>query len=374
MPDRLGDKKQAKVADYYREHPLLKSCTQAFKRYQANMAPLLFAPEEVFCEAAIIIDHINGMPQSTEVQTYITDLWNELRIKLSKWEKNSSGKNLDMAVSAVLYTVAIAMERHWATFYNFDVTSWLLQAITNNMKVDIGEMSRVFNDLLNEADGIEEWINTSYDGHLSKEIEIVVNGKKSETKKANTRRGRKSIDPNTITASFSYLPTIEHRTERLQAFYHCLDKVFVEADMIDFIDMFQGKTTTKKIPWIRSIKELHYLIDHLEMWINWPKSYDKWQMTCARFLIRQKVKTNVDDSLTNDNYIDDSLKLAQFNKGGKIPQTYEELDKIIRILNPKYDLTQGLQDYLDFYDQNEHDNLEDYRDALANDLSIYSRL
>ena len=174
MSDRLQDNELTKVTNHFCEHPLMKSCQRAFRRYQAKMQPLLFAPEEVFCEAAIIIDHIFELPQTNEVQTYIVSLWDELRIKMSKWEKTASPENLDMAVSAVLYTVAISMSQHWVTFYNFDVTQWLLKAIIENMKVDHQEMVRVFNDLLEEGDGIEDWINDDTFDSLGDEIEKVV--------------------------------------------------------------------------------------------------------------------------------------------------------------------------------------------------------
>ncbi len=150
------------------------------------MQPLLFAPEEVFCEAAIIIDHIFELPQTNEVQTYTVSLWDELRIKMSKWEKTASPQNLDMAVSAVLYTVAIAMSRHWASFYNFNVTQWLLKAIIENMKVDHQEMARVFNDLLEEGDGIEDWINDDTFDRLSDKIEKVIKQESPDPQTANT--------------------------------------------------------------------------------------------------------------------------------------------------------------------------------------------
>ena len=175
--DRLSDKEQSKVKECFREHPLLTACQHAFKCYQANMAPLLFSPEEVFYEASVILDHIHELPHTNEVQKYIADLWNELRIKLSKWEKNSTPNNLDLAVSAVLYTAAMVMNRYWTTFYYSDVTSWLLQAIMDNMKVDYQEMTRVFCGFLDENDGIEDWINNVYDGCFSDEIEAAMKGK-----------------------------------------------------------------------------------------------------------------------------------------------------------------------------------------------------
>ena len=185
MSDRLKDNELAKVTKHFCEHPLMRACQRAFRRYQAKMQPLLFAPEEVFCEAAIIIDHIYELPQTNEVQIYITSLWDELRIKMSKWEKTASPQNLDMAVSSVLYAVAIAMSRHWATFYNFDVTQWLLKAIIENMKVDYQDMVRVFNDLFEEGDGIEDWINDDAFDSLSDEIEEVIQETPSNPLSAN---------------------------------------------------------------------------------------------------------------------------------------------------------------------------------------------
>ena len=82
--DRLKDTELSKVEEHFREHPLFTACQRAFKSYQANMAPLLFAHGEVFYEAAIIIDYLHQIPQTDEVKTYIADLWNDLRIKLSK--------------------------------------------------------------------------------------------------------------------------------------------------------------------------------------------------------------------------------------------------------------------------------------------------
>ena len=117
-------------------------------------------------------------PQTNEVQAYIDALWNKLRIRLSKWEKTSTPENLDMAVSAVLYTVAMAMNRHWTTFFYSDVTRWLLQAIMDNMKVDYQEMVRVFGVFLDESDGIEDWMNNEYHGHFVDEIETVLKGER----------------------------------------------------------------------------------------------------------------------------------------------------------------------------------------------------
>ena len=174
---------------------------------------------------------------------------------------------------------------------------------------------------------------------------------------------------NTV-ATFDYMPRIEDRAVRLQAFFQSLSGKYIDrkADQKVCIDLFQNTTTTQKVVWIREIILLKYLIAKLEelRYISCPKGYTKWQIVCAHFQLRGKQK------YTNDNKTDDSYEITdltptQFTKGGKTPQTHDELDKIIRILDPKINYKESLQDYLDF--QQEHDEKMDVSDALANGLN-----
>ena len=71
--------------------------------------------------------------------------------------------------------------------------------------------------------------------------------------------------------------------------------------------------------------------------------------------------------MTNDSYVIEDLHTRQFTKAGKIPEAVEDLDRIIRILDPKINYNEVLQDYLDA--QLEHDEIKDTEDALANGLN-----
>ena len=71
--------------------------------------------------------------------------------------------------------------------------------------------------------------------------------------------------------------------------------------------------------------------------------------------------------MTNDSYVIEDLRPIQFTKGGKIPKAIDDLDRIIRILDPKTNYNEALQDYLDA--QLEHDDIKDTEDALANGLN-----
>ena len=366
--DRLKDTELSKVEEHFREHPLFTACQRAFKSYQANMAPLLFAHGEVFYEAAIIIDYLHQIPQTDEVKTYIADLWNDLRIKLSKWEKTASPKNLDMAVSSVLYTVAMAMNRHWTTFYYSDVTRWLLQAMMDNMNVDYQEMMRVFGIFLDESDRIEDWVNNIYDGHLSEEIETTIKGQVSSTNVPKPGRGRKSIDLKNVVGTFNYEYYDNDRGTRLQLFYEVLKLKYImnDTDQKGFIDLFQNTTTNFKVVWIKEIVALKYLINKIEKWMKVPQGHTKWQITCAHFQYREKQNNTVDNKKIYS-YIVKDLKPTQFVKGKKQPDKIEDLDKIISILDPQTDYRRAYQEYLDV--KEEHDEVKDIKDALAHGLS-----
>lgn len=319
--DRFKDTELTKVAEHFCEHPLMKSCRRAFKRYQAQMQPLLFAPEEVFCEAAIIIDHILELPQSNDVQTYIASLWDELRIKLSKWEKTASPQNLDMAISAILYTVAIAMNRHWATFYNFDVTQWLLQAITVNMKVDYQEMVRVFNDLLEEGDGIEDWINNDDTQSLSltDEIKQTINPKNgTKTPKPESRKD----DFKPVSATFTKSGTVLNANITLVFQFLVENKWIAQSSDPDaFMDLFLGKSSEKTIIWLKAkgvLRDLFKMFIDKSI-ITIPDGYTYLQIVSSHFTDR------------DGNY------LTNLNSGYSGKKIQTNLSNILVLMKAKYE-------------------------------------
>lgn len=176
MLNRLNEEEQGRIVSCFEKHPLMLACQRAFLRYQANMLPLMFAPEEVFFESAFVIDEICELPHNDMACSYLDGLWNRLRIKIGKWERMATCENLDMAVSSIFFAVAFVMSRHWTTFYNCDVFMWLMHTIAKNMKIEREEMLNVFSDMIEYCDEIEEWINTMYDGCLSQEIDSVIRG------------------------------------------------------------------------------------------------------------------------------------------------------------------------------------------------------
>lgn len=376
MIGKLTKQGKERVRRYYgkeHEHPLYVVCDQAFLARAGRLEGVKADAEDIFCEVACLLDFLNDYPEFLSDQKDMEKHFSYLKKKYREWE-NATVEDREIIADTAFRIVRCLMCHRWGLCYSEELFDLMGNALRNKSRqTDIGEFEEVLLDYSHELD---EWINRGYDGHLSDEIEEVAAGK---TKKQKPKSGRKAVDPKNITASFSYLPKESYRNQRLQAFCHCLKRVFIDEKVDDrvFVDIFSGTSTTQKVVWIRDIRELHYLIDKMEELelLTWDKKYGKWQMVCARFNIRIKKKEAIDDSMTNDSYVIETLTPEQFSKDSGVPDSHDELDRIIRIINPEYNITESIQEILDEIDSKDnHDEIEDYRDALANDLQISSRL
>lgn len=354
------------------EHPLYTCCNQVFLARASKLEGVKADAEDIFCEVAELLDMLNDFTELPSDKKDMEMQFSYLKLKYRGWE-NATAEDREIIADTVFRIVRKLMCHRWGLDYSEELFDSMGEALKKSSKqTDIDDFEDKMFDYSYELD---KWINHDYDGHLSDEIEEVLKGK---TEKQKPRSRRKAIDPKDITASFNYLPKEDYRNHRLQVFCHCLKGIFIDRKTDDrvFVDIFSGTNTKQKILWTRDKRELHYLTDKMEKLklLTWPKKYGKWQMVCARFDIREKVKDAVDDSMTNDSFVIGSLTPNQFNKDSGVPDNHDELDRIIRILNPQYSVENSLQDYMDEFDAGEHDEMEDYRDALANDLQIVSRL
>ena len=379
MQNILNKKERQRLEDHFAGEYFVDSlyavCLHAFGERAAKLEGVKADFEDIFRQVAWVL-HFLTIDIEPIMQRDVDDLWTGILMQVREWP-NATVNDRKMIADTVFRIVRKLLCHHWDTYYS----DWLYQMFNNTIEResadgDREEIQRFQKRLSEHSEQLNDWINNVYDVHLYDEVEAVIKGQKDENK-VKKQSGRKSIDPNDIMVSFNYLPCVEYRVERLQAFFDSLNKVFVDCDKKDFVDMFQGKSTTDKILWIRDIKELQYMINKLSNtkpeWISWPKSYTKWQMTCARFQIR--VKQNiVDANDKKDCYEIKDLKLTQFNKGSKALKSHDELDRILKILDPKTDYGLALDDYLNYKEAlGEHDEIKDVSDALANGLNTDRR-
>ena len=325
MQNRLKEKQIEKISDKYSTHPLYMTCRYAFKRNEAQMPVLRFATEEVFAEAAEVIDNV--IIEREDIEDYLQLLWDELITKIRRWEPQAQKAELNMAVSAILYAVAEAVSSVRMQYYD-NLTAAFLWMIKINTAISAIEHNRVLDDIAHYQNEMEEWMLDYLDvkSFLSDEIAALNLSKKTTQKGGNTLH-----DTETITDTF--MINCDERQDilnvRLQLVYRGLKNYqFISAntgqDII--LHMFQGEPIDTKIEWTKGIGELKYLFETLldKEYIKKAGSAGHWQMVCAHFKLMVKKK---DGSVAYK-----TLTPEQF-KNGHSKQT-KELDNIISLFNP----------------------------------------
>jgi len=366
----LPQEKVRRLRQSLPEHPLLKACQVAFTPRIALMDGLMVEAEDIFCVVAEVFDSL--LKEDHPTQEIVEDLWTNLVINIRRqWQSDASEKDRMLVATAVFYIVRETLGHHWHSRYCNDLYDMLSVVIEKKKKqCDLDDEQDFLHRLDQCAAGLDDWINEylASEEFLTDNISAIVDGKAVSIPRR--KSGRRAKNLNEIVATFDYLPTLDDRNARLQAFFHSLKGKYIDrkADLQTFVDIFQNTSTSKKIVWIKEIILLKYLINRLEKlgYISSPHSYTKWHIVCAHFQLREKSK-HTNDNKTDDSYVIIDLTLTQFTKGRKAPKTHDELDRIIRILDPKVNYEESLQDYLDF--QQEHDEKMDTKDALVNGLS-----
>ena len=366
----LPQEKVRRLRQSLPEHPLLKACQVAFTPRIALMDGLMVEAEDIFCVVAEVFDSL--LKEDHPTQEIVEDLWTNLVINIRRqWQSDASEKDRMLVATAVFYIVRETLGHHWHSRYCNDLYDMLSVVIEKKKKqCDLDDEQDFLHRLDQCAAGLDDWINEylASEEFLTDNISAIVDGKAVSIPRR--KSGRRAKNLNEIVATFDYLPTLDDRNARLQAFFHSLKGKYIDrkADLQTFVDIFQNTSTSKKIVWIKEIILLKYLINRLEElgYISSPHSYTKWHIVCAHFQLREKSK-HTNDNKTDDSYVIIDLTLTQFTKGRKAPKTHDELDRIIRILDPKVNYEESLQDYLDF--QQEHDEKMDTKDALVNGLS-----
>ena len=156
MQNKLAPNQIEQLRERFHEHPLLVACRMAFECYEADMQYLLFAPEELFQEAAIVVDEILGAPEDAEA--YIDGLWNSLKIKIRRWENGIPQAELNQVIGAVFYVVATVFLQHWHSFFRETIKDKLLIIAQEKMGIGPDEERRVILELANCAEDLRKWL------------------------------------------------------------------------------------------------------------------------------------------------------------------------------------------------------------------------
>lgn len=350
------------------KHPLFMACDVVFMPRAAHLNGVVVESEQVFCAVGDLLDNLYRVG-SDVTQQFVDNLWPKLFLDVRQLKPDAS-ENDKLKITHTVFSIVRKLLCHrWEPVFSDTIFDMLTKTIEKETRKGEDDEEKQFLDqLLEFSDDMDEWINHVYDGHLTDEIEVVIKGQASDTNVLKPGRGRKAKDTKDIVETFNYDYYKNDRVIRLQLFYEALKLKYImnDTDQKGFIDLFQNTTTTFKVVWIKEIVALKYLINKIQHFVKPPKGFTKWDITCAHFQIRIRKNDTVDNK-KGYSYIFTDLERTQFGKGKKQPKKIDDLDKIISILDPKTDYGRAYQEYLDA--KEEHDEIKDREDALANGLS-----
>lgn len=326
MLKKLEESQRERLRSRFHDHPLYLTCQQVFRHYMAEMQSFYFTSEDLFVEAANVIDTFFDDPQSTP--QYVDSLWDNLKITMKCKEKSAPPQDdLNIVCGVLFYVVAATLSLHWREFFNTEIVEKLYKIVGQKaLFLKEGEEKEIINNICCHSEGLEDWINEYEDSNewLSIEIERCLR----RAKPVPTIEKTKEI----IKTTFNYNPKGLDRAAvnyRLQEVYNLMTKaelIPIITNMKDFLKIFSGEDATLRIAWIGQDNELHYIISE---WIRrgyLPKPKGGiWIVTAARFY---HTKKDADGTWGDEEYTPDKLRQA-----GNPKNPSDDLEQIIEMLN-----------------------------------------
>ncbi|MBR1789130.1 MAG: hypothetical protein IJ762_08110 [Bacteroidaceae bacterium] len=139
----------------------------------ASMESFDFTSEELFVEAAAVLDGIFNDPNSAP--DYLNSLWDDLKIRLKQNARsNAPQADLDKVCGVLFYVVAATLSLHWREYYNKILVNQLRTIVERKgVFPDAEEQEQIINNLCAHAGDLDEWINQYDEAEewLSDEIE-----------------------------------------------------------------------------------------------------------------------------------------------------------------------------------------------------------
>ena len=334
MQSKLSQNQTERVREKYRDHPLLVACDRAFGCYNAELQELLFSPEEIFLEAAIILDTILTEPENAKL--YVGSLWNSLKTKIRYFDK-APQEDLVKVTGAIFYVVTTVLCQHPHPFFKEELMEMMLSEVREKMHADEKEEQRFIIELSRCAEGLEEWLMDYIESEeeLSEEIIDCLVEPRIEIKKGQQKpkAKKKAKDVSLISDTFEYNKDGQNsgNNRRLGEVFTSMKAaslIATDTDLKHFLEIFYGGKCHNKIAWTGKLNMLHYVFNE---WVNKRKYVKKptavglWQLVAAHFYL-QKEKDGEIEKIT---LTADDVKDSRFPKN-----VSDDIDIIIEMLNP----------------------------------------
>ena len=190
MQRLLNEKEKAKIRKQLSDNALLCACKQIFPKMQEEITSINISPEDVFCEAAWLIDELTETGDGTNVKGLVEDLWTDVVSDIMHWtEKSIPLSERYLILSAIFRLAATAFALHHHTYYSDTLRDALLAVIEDQYQQprDILELQQqekrqedMTEIIVGCADFLNEWVNEFIDtpeSHLTDDIQKALNKK-----------------------------------------------------------------------------------------------------------------------------------------------------------------------------------------------------
>ena len=333
MQNKLSPNQIERVCERFHDHPLLVACRQTFECYEADMERLLFAPEEIFLEAAIILDRLLTEPDNAK--KYIDRIWIEEKRKIRNWIPEAPQGDVNKVSGAILFVVAAVLCQHYHQFFCDYLKDSILDIVRKNMPMNTAEEERIIKELSMRSDGLSEWLVSYVDSDvlLSEEVLYSFQEPKKIVQQKKPKKTRISKDVSLITKTFEYNKEGKDSVKNnyLSVLFSNLksQKLIAEdSDQKSFLEIFYGEESHNKIGWTGKLNLLHYIFDQwvTRKYVVKPTGVGMWQIVAAHFYI-QKIKNGKISSMP--------LTAEKLKDAGNPKNVSDDIENIIELLNPK---------------------------------------
>lgn len=184
MRSRLQRNQKESVGNEFEAHPLMQMCQWAMKRQEVKMLSLRLSPEEVFCEAAGVIDRIVASPK--EVDTLLHALWDTLLSDYLDLTDGATPADAERAAACVYYAAIAALIYCSYAGYKYGIVRKLM-ADVHSRYADWRELEpQLFPCVERYGPSLGQWMDdyVTSDSYLSDAIEEVLRPKRKAAPQA----------------------------------------------------------------------------------------------------------------------------------------------------------------------------------------------
>lgn len=352
MQRLLNVNEAAQVSDKLHDNALLQACQQVWPERQEEIVSVVARAEDIFCEAAWLMDELIDADENSDTKTLIRELWSKVVIHISQWNSNISLQERYFIVSTIFHLVATSFSLHWHSYFCNTLYDAMITIMDEKKPSphDLHEhhqhekqQEELTGAIVKHATELNEWINKYIDDAdtlITDEIILALNPpkvtKRNEDKGAQTitRQQHKSTKDEIVKTSFNYNPhglTDQSKNTRLSEIFGRLKNqglIDKDSNLKEFLQIFSGEWVTVRIGWSGNNNVLHYLFDE---WVNKRKYIPKpkgglWKTVAARFYYRGKDKDGV--------YCDETYTAEELRKTENPKNPSDDLEFIIELLKP----------------------------------------